>query len=439
MSRDVVESPPLHSFNFPYLPHFTPVSFTCHLSTNTERFYLCASAIVAEWLDCSPTTLEKCARFPAGSLPDFCTWESCWTMPLDGGIFRGSPTSTAHALRCFMHTSLHPHRLSRPLTLKASQISPLNLSHSFTCSIDGIFLKIQSGAVLYLKLLFHLYSLAVRSVMVVCVNRRQRVSSVRKLDSGSYILSSRRDGPTCPSVPTALSPPYSPTSARRLTSPTSSVAAISLASHVGEPGLIPCVVPSGFSHVGIILDDAADRWVFSGISRFPAFSFNLCSISTSFHPFKDYIPVIKTIYQAGYSISMVALVVAFTILVSNKKYDDDDDDDGDGDSVGDGDGEDDDCDDGMIMMIVVMIVNFNFKSCSNGATATERLDYSPPTTVNQRIGFSQLGILPDDATGLRFFSGISCFPRPLIPALLHTYLTSPDTNLFTHLYLVLND
>ncbi|KAJ8894984.1 hypothetical protein PR048_000292 [Dryococelus australis] len=42
-----------------------------------------------------------------------------------------------------------------------------------------------------------------------------------------------------------------------------------LASHPGEPGSIPSGVESGFSHVGIELDDAAGGRVFTGISRSP--------------------------------------------------------------------------------------------------------------------------------------------------------------------------
>ncbi|KAJ8866814.1 hypothetical protein PR048_032675 [Dryococelus australis] len=38
-------------------------------------------------------------------------------------------------------------------------------------------------------------------------------------------------------------------------------------SHQGEPGSIPGRVTPGFSHVRIVPDDAAGRWVFSGISR----------------------------------------------------------------------------------------------------------------------------------------------------------------------------
>ncbi|KAJ8870202.1 hypothetical protein PR048_029218 [Dryococelus australis] len=39
-------------------------------------------------------------------------------------------------------------------------------------------------------------------------------------------------------------------------------------------------------------------------------------------------------------------------------------------------------------------------------------------------GFSHARIVPDDASGKRVFSGFSCFPRPFIPALLHTHLSS---------------
>ncbi|KAJ8887788.1 hypothetical protein PR048_014006 [Dryococelus australis] len=49
----------------------------------------------------------------------------------------------------------------------------------------------------------------------------------------------------------------------------SGVVARLLASHLGEPGLNPGGVTSGFSHVGIVPGDVADGRVFSGISRFP--------------------------------------------------------------------------------------------------------------------------------------------------------------------------
>ncbi|KAJ8893079.1 hypothetical protein PR048_005662 [Dryococelus australis] len=39
-------------------------------------------------------------------------------------------------------------------------------------------------------------------------------------------------------------------------------------SHIGEPGLIPDEVAPGFSHVKIMQDDAAGRWVFLGVTHF---------------------------------------------------------------------------------------------------------------------------------------------------------------------------
>ncbi|KAJ8871527.1 hypothetical protein PR048_027849 [Dryococelus australis] len=54
-----------------------------------------------------------------------------------------------------------------------------------------------------------------------------------------------------------------------------------IAFHQSEPGSIPGRVTPGFSHVGIVPDDAADLRVFLGISCFPALSFRCCSILTS--------------------------------------------------------------------------------------------------------------------------------------------------------------
>ncbi|KAJ8871348.1 hypothetical protein PR048_027665 [Dryococelus australis] len=47
------------------------------------------------------------------------------------------------------------------------------------------------------------------------------------------------------------------------------VLASALASHLGNPGPIPGGFAPGFSHVGIVLDDAACRRIFSGYSRLP--------------------------------------------------------------------------------------------------------------------------------------------------------------------------
>ncbi|KAJ8883205.1 hypothetical protein PR048_015045 [Dryococelus australis] len=63
-----------------------------------------------------------------------------------------------------------------------------------------------------------------------------------------------------------------------------------------------------------------------------------------------------------------------------------------------------------------------------GAAVAERLSCSPPTIAtgfNPRPGSLwdlRMGIVPDDAAGRQIFLGISRFPRPFIPALLHTHL-----------------
>ncbi|KAJ8879162.1 hypothetical protein PR048_019768 [Dryococelus australis] len=75
--------------------------------------------------------------------------------------------------------------------------------------------------------------------------------------------------------------------------------------------------------------------------------------------------------------------------------------------------------------------------CTMGHGAT------PPTKairVHSRpghSGFSHVGIVPDDAVGLRVFSGISRFPRPFIPAL-HSYSPqSPSSALKTSMLRVI--
>ncbi|KAJ8874823.1 hypothetical protein PR048_022712 [Dryococelus australis] len=52
-----------------------------------------------------------------------------------------------------------------------------------------------------------------------------------------------------------------------------------------------------------------------------------------------------------------------------------------------------------------------------------------PGSIPGRVtpGFWQVGIVPDDASGRRVFSGISRFPRPFIPAMLHSHLTSSSS------------
>ncbi|KAJ8891513.1 hypothetical protein PR048_004041 [Dryococelus australis] len=74
-------------------------------------------ATVAERLACSSATKANRVQYPAGPLPEFHRWESCWTMPLVGGSSRRSPIPPPPGnefQRCSLTTSLHIHRISRP-------------------------------------------------------------------------------------------------------------------------------------------------------------------------------------------------------------------------------------------------------------------------------------------------------------------------------------
>ncbi|KAJ8891074.1 hypothetical protein PR048_010583 [Dryococelus australis] len=57
-----------------------------------------------------------------------------------------------------------------------------------------------------------------------------------------------------------------------------------IASHRDEPGSIPGGITPGFSHVGIVSDDAAGRRGFSLASPVHPLAFRRCSILTSLHP-----------------------------------------------------------------------------------------------------------------------------------------------------------
>ncbi|KAJ8889878.1 hypothetical protein PR048_009383 [Dryococelus australis] len=61
------------------------------------------------------------------------------------------------------------------------------------------------------------------------------------------------------------------------------------------------------------------------------------------------------------------------------------------------------------------------------ATVAELLACSPPT----KTGFSHVGVVPGDAVDWRVFSGISRFPHPSIPTLLHIHLNHPTSALKT--------
>ncbi|KAJ8879894.1 hypothetical protein PR048_020514 [Dryococelus australis] len=78
---------------------------------------------------------------------------------------------------------------------------------------------------------------------------------------------------------------------------------------------------------------------------------------------------------------------------------------------------------------IVLVRQYSYET---GATVVERLDCSPPTNADRvqspagsHSGFSQVGSVTDDAGGRRVFSRIFRFPRPFIPASVHTHLNYP--------------
>ncbi|KAJ8873521.1 hypothetical protein PR048_024339 [Dryococelus australis] len=72
-------------------------------------------AAVAEWLACSPPTKTPRIQSPAGSLPDFCMWELCWTMLLVGWFSGGYPVPPRRFIPALLYSSLnHRRRFSRP-------------------------------------------------------------------------------------------------------------------------------------------------------------------------------------------------------------------------------------------------------------------------------------------------------------------------------------
>ncbi|KAJ8894464.1 hypothetical protein PR048_007118 [Dryococelus australis] len=69
---------------------------------------------VAERLARSPPTKANRVQSPAGSLLDFCRWESCRTLLLVGGFSRGSPVSPALSFRRrYVLTSITPPPVAR--------------------------------------------------------------------------------------------------------------------------------------------------------------------------------------------------------------------------------------------------------------------------------------------------------------------------------------
>ncbi|KAJ8895976.1 hypothetical protein PR048_001317 [Dryococelus australis] len=105
--------------------------FPAKRNLTEERRRMCEFGKIT-WLDYSPSKANR-VRFPADSLPDFRTWETCQKLPLVGGLTRGCPALTCFPFwRCSILTSLHLIG-SRDLDVKSR---PNLFTHSFFCHVS---------------------------------------------------------------------------------------------------------------------------------------------------------------------------------------------------------------------------------------------------------------------------------------------------------------
>ncbi|KAJ8881590.1 hypothetical protein PR048_018075 [Dryococelus australis] len=162
----------------------------------------------------------------------------------------------------------------------------------------------------------------------------------------------------------------------------------------------PAGSPSGFSHVGIVPDDASGRLFYSGIFR-SSLSFILALLHP---PHTSPSSALKTSMLRAAQIPSVTHSFAHSSTFSSRVHDRE---------------REWFCDTTKLIR-----VNLTKALCGMGTAVAERLARSPPTKANRvqsPPGFLQVGIVPDDAVGRRVFSGISRSPRPFIPVPLHIH------------------
>ncbi|KAJ8872418.1 hypothetical protein PR048_026022 [Dryococelus australis] len=178
--------------------------------------------------------------------------------------------------------------------------------------------------------------------------------------------------------------------------------------HQGEPDSIPGEVAPGFSNVGIVPDDVAGRLIFSGISRLlhsqltslsPALKTSMLRVTLNS---LTHIALDKIIVHGYKALQLQYFftcgpdeVKAWTIQLSlTPEYI---------------------ClwgrDHGGVVARL-LASHLGDQGSIPGGVAT---------------GFPQVGIVPDDATGRRAFSGSLVSPRTFIPALPHSQLASPSS------------
>ncbi|KAJ8881410.1 hypothetical protein PR048_017891 [Dryococelus australis] len=146
---------------------------------------------LATWLGRSPPTVATRARYPAGSLPDFRMWESCWTMPLAGGLSWGTPASPTLAFQ--RRSILGSHFMSCPgmTGTYGSQLESQSLGRqSEECHISSI-RNYAAETVLALGPCLGIPTLPVYTFTFFLYLLRYRVLEIRRVSSARNRLVAR--------------------------------------------------------------------------------------------------------------------------------------------------------------------------------------------------------------------------------------------------------
>ncbi|KAJ8871180.1 hypothetical protein PR048_027486 [Dryococelus australis] len=172
--------------------------------------------------------------------------------------------------------------------------------------------------------------------------------------------------------------------------PTSKLATtfVKAALHLGETGSIPSAVAPGFSHVGIVPDDAAGQRIFSGISHFPR---RCIPVLLHYHLSSPSSALNKSMLRATH-IPPSPYILLLRYLSTSP-------------SEGCG---------GVVVRL------FAFHQSEPGSNASG----------GRLPGFSRAGIVTGNAAGRRGFPGVLPFPlAACIPALLRVHLDTPSSAL----------
>ncbi|KAJ8872244.1 hypothetical protein PR048_025846 [Dryococelus australis] len=103
-------------------------------------------AAVARWLGRSPPTTAIRARYPAGSLPGFHMWESCWTMLLVGGVFSGCSRFPRPCIPAPLHPRVSLHVMPGNDVSNYGPQLGATLAERLACSPPTKVMRVQSPA-----------------------------------------------------------------------------------------------------------------------------------------------------------------------------------------------------------------------------------------------------------------------------------------------------